>query len=148
MGSKQGRTKGFPIRGVGCSKIYRQNQLNNRAFLRMERFTDEINYTIAHFYVWSDTIMELSKRGQTCRTILDAMNLKITDRLSLKTDNYQLCINLPTILKKLGGCYTPPHPPARYAPGSKLRTHLGPVVRRSDSTIHRIAIFFNHCKNA
>ena len=108
---KQGRTEGFPIRGVGCSKIYRQNQLNNRAFLRMERFTDEINYTIAHFYVWSDTIMELSKRGQTCRTILDAMNLKITDRLSLKTDNYQLCINLPTILKKLGGCYTPHTPP-------------------------------------
>ena len=61
--------------------------------------------------------MELSKRGQTCRTILDAMNSKITDRLSLKTDNYQLCINLPTILKKLGGCYTPHTPPARYAPG-------------------------------
>ena len=55
--------------------------------------------------------MELSKRGQTCRTILDAMNSKITDRLSLKTDNYQLCINLPTILKKLGGCYTPHTPP-------------------------------------
>ena len=49
--------------------------------------------------------------GQTCRTILVAMNSKITDRLSLKTDNYQLCINLPTILKKLGGCYTPHTPP-------------------------------------
>ena len=55
--------------------------------------------------------MELSKWGQTCRTILVAMNSKITDRLSLKTDNYQLCINLPTILKKLGGCYTPHTPP-------------------------------------
>ena len=56
--------------------------------------------------------MELSKWGQTCRTIqVDAMNSKITDRLSLKTDNYQLCINLPTILKKLGGVTPPPHPP-------------------------------------
>ena len=59
--------------------------------------------------------MELSKRGQTCRTILDAMNSKITDRLSLKTDNYQLCINLPTILKKLGGV-TPPTPPRSVRP--------------------------------
>ena len=73
--------------------IYRRNQLNNSAFLRMDR---------------SDTIMELSKWGQTWRTILDAMNSKITDRLSLKTDNYQLCINLPTILKKLGGVTPPP----------------------------------------
>ena len=74
--------------------------------------------------------MELSKWGQTCRTILVAMNSKITDRLSLKTDNYQLCINLPTILKKLGGV-TPPTPPARYAPGySIVSTNLLQVVHK------------------
>jgi hypothetical protein len=40
--------------------------------------------------------------------------MKFTDRLCLKTDNYQFWIYLPTILKKWG--VTPPTPPAWYTP--------------------------------
>ena len=51
-------------------------------------------------------------------TIADIMNSKITDRLILKTDHYLFCINLPTILKKPGGCHTPNTP----CLGTPLRT--------------------------
>ena len=60
--------------------------------------------------------MELSKRGQNLSYDTWCHEFqKLPDRLSLKTDNYQLCINLPTILKKLGGV-TPPTPPRSVRP--------------------------------